>query len=257
MREVDDRGDHPDDDLGDFQAQQYPSVEETIRHNAKCLHERKKLFLKDLKTSLAMSAITVSGLVYLKDNTIILLAARCTLVLLIGHKRGELESTPPTHDFTRFLISWYLVAGVLLLFLVLAACHIVFHRYYTRPVASLHGSFTVQFIGERCPSILSLLVLDVLVAVLQLAYFHVSWAITTSDVYASGVSEHESGVGGETDGFGGHVHLLTIDLHKSISEILLHDYQFGLGETTTPEPYSVHEHPPRDSVPGLVPGAFV
>lgn len=241
----------------------YPEVGETIAHNASMLYKHKKAFIQDLGHSLRALSAVLSGVLYLKDNTMIFFLLHQMLMLMLNHPLPMSALQNYSRIENRKVLARYLLTMVATANFLPFACHILFMRYYTHHGNQkyLYGSLSVQFVGEAAPaSIVPILALDLMLATILYVFFHMKWVAEESEILDSKLSsnlllntdsaysQHQI----ETDGSCGSVHLLTVDIFASIRQVLSYS---DLDEY--PENLSTSSNDPNPRAPPANMGSFV
>lgn len=233
-----------------FLDSQYPEVGETIVHDASTLYKQKKGFIQDFGHSLRAVSAILSGLLYLKDNTIAFFLLHQMLILMLDHPLPMSALQNYSRIENRRVLARYLLTMVAAANFLPFACHILFMHYYTHHQSQkyLYGSLSVQFVGETVPtSIFPILILDVILAITLYVFFHMKWVVEESEILESKLarnelyesenacSQHPIGSGGSC----GSVELLTIDIYAGIKKVLsfseLDEYSENLNTTMNEE----------------------
>ncbi|OBA24349.1 hypothetical protein METBIDRAFT_37624 [Metschnikowia bicuspidata var. bicuspidata NRRL YB-4993] len=215
-----------------FTSLRYPSVEETLRNNASLLIKQKRLFLADLRTLMGTLGCALIGILYLRDMSILLFCLRATVQFLLSSPyAAHFNYGTLLQEEARKEQRWFLFWSVVLVNGVSFLDHLILGTYRTSSAGDrqLHGSWTVQFIGERLPRGRSeLVVFDGLIVVMQLVYFCLM--CTTSDLAVlqgplADLSLKDEAVLLDvvSDGFDGNVHILTVDVWEGVRALWRYD----------------------------------
>lgn len=213
----------PDPPPSEFDSQRYPTVEETAANNASVLYKRKKFFLLDLRKTAASLGYVLIAMVYLRDASMSSFLARTMLQHFLSD-----PFRPPLHillgdDASREEARTYAKIVFIIFF---NGMSVFFHLIGSSPSSgTLHGSLTVQFIGERASSKWVLVSLDLAVLASQLVFHAVTCGVDDSEILRSvsaSVSDDGSvSVEAASNGYNGNVTLLTVDLWLHVRKLLL------------------------------------
>ncbi|KAJ8140489.1 hypothetical protein OY671_006325 [Metschnikowia pulcherrima] len=210
-----------------FTSSRYPNVEQTLSNNAVQLYKQKRQFLADLRTLMNTSVAVLVGILYLRDVSIFLLILRVSFQFALGSPfSGQLRYV--LTEEARKEQRWFFICTIFIVNSISALSHVYYGSYSaSRAVdGQLHGSWSVQFIGERLPrGRLELLVFDSLICGLQILYFCLMCTTDDSEVLSGGVSSaslNDDSISSDlvSDGYDGHVFLLTLDVWASVSNSL-------------------------------------
>lgn len=226
--------DQPPDD---FSSQRYPTVEQTLVNNHQVLYKRKKFFLADLRHTVKALGFVLLCLVYLRDISIVRFALRGFLQYTISNPYPLPATGITIPEESKRALGRFLLVAVLLANAFCFLVHLVWGVYEKSPYSDgfLHGSLSVQFLGERLPRTRwELLGLDLLVFAVQLVYHNLMCA-TDDLAVVDRVFEPRAGPDAEGDGYGGNVHLICVYLWEDMKRVLLYNDRFTFA-VPQPEP---------------------
>ncbi|EGV64276.1 hypothetical protein CANTEDRAFT_113899 [Yamadazyma tenuis ATCC 10573] len=251
--------------IRDYQQERYPSPEETRKNNATILYKRKKFFLGELRHSFRFMGFLLIVIVYLRDLS-------TTGLVLRGFSQYTLSNPYPSlHLYTEESkkgLSKFLLLTVIVLNGFYTLIHLVFGAYSSPPHGDkhfLHGSSTIEFIGERVPfGRLELLILDVMIFFFQVVLHNLMCYVQDFEILSVTVP-HDSisnptqdihsewKVHNDCDGYNGDVVLLCLDIISNIKVIL--SYRGGF--TLSPQEEERAGQPrPVAEIPYPIPGSF-
>lgn len=211
----------------EFTSQEFPTVEQTITNNATLLYKQKKHFLANIRTLIGTLSITMVGLLYLKDFSLLLFCPKVLLNFFLSNPfmtnvPGVVFEDKTKHSYSVFLLGWVLFIN---------GGSFIYHLN-TRPASGaspdewLHGYFSLQFIGESPVAFAGeLLLYDVFLFILQIVYFCLMCATDDLNVLLSlsyEVNESSDGVVRLdilSDGYNGDVSLLTLDIWDKVQTV--------------------------------------
>lgn len=217
--------------LTSFEAQSYPTVEQTIINNASVLYKRKKFFLQDLRQLIKSVGFIIIGLVYLRDLSMLGFAIRAFAQYSLSNPYPVSDARLTLTEENKQVLSKFLLVEVLFSNSFIILIHLLFGAYKKSPSPDryLHGGMTIQFIGERLPwSRLELIIYDILILFFQVVYHNLMCTTDDSKVLeikptAWNINDDEYSIDRseiEGDGYSGNVSLIKLDLMKGIKEVL-------------------------------------
>lgn len=237
--------------MSDFDSQLYPSVEETISYNASTLYKRKKHFLSNLRQLFDGLGYVLVVMVYLRDMSMSFCFLRCFIHFCISNPYPTPTPTMTVSDATKKRMNKFLLCSVIIANAWCFLWHLLFGVYTNSSTDEpfLHGSVTIQFIGEGLPySRFGTLLLDLACFLVQFIYHSLMCATDDSEVLKTSpmdvnIESTASRLDIEADGYNGNVSLITIDLWSNAVDVMSH-------EDLTP--YSLWESRPQTMV-----GSFI
>lgn len=192
-------------EIRSFQTQLFPSAEDISITNGHALYKQKKLFLNDLRQGFKVLGFLLIGLLYLRDNSLVLLIIKFNMHYRVSLCRGTDNPTLPTEatflgqrtvGTHMFAMLYHLVFGVF-------TPHTNDHF--------LHGSLTVQFIGETAPSgRLELFLLDLVTFAAVWIYYCLMCHTEDTEVLLPVPDTDIARCRSEGNGYTGRVHLMDI-----------------------------------------------
>lgn len=251
-----------EDQLRDFQSQQYPTDEQTVVNNASVLYKRKKFFLEDLRLSVKFLGFIFIGLIYLRDLSFLRLVLRAFTQYSISNPYPAPHMRVSISEESKRALTKFLLVGVIAGNIFCFATHLIFGSYRVSPYPDgfLHGGMTIQFIGERLPyTKLELLVFDVSVFFVQIIFHSLMCVTDDSEVLASNNTQTTPDYEEyalvrpeiEGDGYSGNVHLMTIDFIGNIRKVMSFHERFLIQRSMT----APQEQEQSPVIP--MPGSFV
>lgn len=160
-----------------FQNQKFPNDEQTRSTNAESLYKQKKLFLRDIRQSFLALGYILLGIMYLRDNSLVLLVVKFNMHYRVSLCRGNGKETSTDEAMMigqrtiatyLFSLAYHLIFGVL--------------KTYTNDHL-LHGSLTLQFIGESpASSRFELIFYDIITFAVIWIYFILMCQVEDPDI---------------------------------------------------------------------------
>ena len=185
-------------ELHNFQTQQYPTLQETILNNRKVLAKRKKFFTTDLKQSVQLIEIVTIVIIYLRDLSFFKLFLRSIIHFTILSINPDYISKYYTNSYSSLVHTKTMIKmsfrGVLSINCFCFLMHLIFGVYSKSPsnsgqngdeaIGYLYGGLTVQFMGERLPFCrVELMGLDLVVFGAQLVLLYLHGVVGNEEVF--------------------------------------------------------------------------
>ena len=207
----------------------YPTLEESVAHNASVLYKRKKFFLHDLRTMIKVCGYLLLGLIYLLDMSLIFLIIRAFTHYTLSNPFPNPQMRFIFTDSSRGAIAKFLLVSVITLNVLCFLIHLVYGAYdSTKGDGYYQGGLTIQFIGENPTAYrIKLLFLDLFLFFMQLIYHSLMCVIEDSQVLEKNNNPdltHDSLLDRNEEymenGYSGCVTVLSIDLLKNVKTVL-------------------------------------
>lgn len=194
-----------------FQAQKVPNDEQTRATNSESLYKQKKLFLRDIRQSFLALGYILLGLLYLRDNSLVLLVVKFNMHYRVSLCRGNGKETSADEGM---MIGQRTIAT----YLFSLAYHVIFGVFKAHTNDQLlHGSLTLQFIGEApASSRFELIFFDIITFAVIWIYFILMCQVEDPDIVQPAPKEGSLEENGQLrarldgDGFTGNVFLMEI-----------------------------------------------
>lgn len=269
--------------LREFETQEYPTTNQTAINNALILYKRKKYFLDQLRQSFFFTGLILIVIVYLKDISFARFVMRGMIHYALSNPYAQMTGSIITEEIKK-VMGKSLIVFVIFVNSLCLLVHLVFGAYTETksPDGYLQGGLTVQFIGERLPySLFELIIYDVLIFGVQLVYHCLQCSTDDSAVLAvkaveveeeleegvdetAGADERFQAKNDIGDGYSGDVFLLSIDVFLDCLKALMHrggmtymdSFSFGQRPQES-EPEVVPVVPITSNIPGPTVGAYV
>lgn len=206
-------------EIREFLTQRLPNDDQTRTANKQSLYKLKKLFLQDMRQSFQALGYILMLLQYLGDNSLVLLIFKSNMHYRASLARGKDKVTGADEAV---LIGQRIIGT----YIFSAFYHIIFGIFI--PVTSdrfLHGSLTIQFIGEApSSSTLLFLVYDVFTFAIAWIYFILMCQVEDLEILqpsepslSQEVENHHTRQQLDGNGLTGNVFLMTIKPIESLN----------------------------------------